>query len=33
MELELLQLLAPELPLNKQVSLTQQLIKCQADLM
>ena len=33
MELELLQLLAPDLPLNKQVNLTQTLTKCQADLM
>ena len=33
MELELLLLLAPDLPLNKQVNLTQRLTKCQADLM
>ena len=31
MELELPQLLAPVLPANKQVNLTQRLTKCQAD--
>ena len=33
MELELLQLLAPDLPSHKQVNLTQRLTKCQSDLM
>ena len=33
MELELLQLVAPDVPSNKQVKLTQMLTKCQVDLM
>ena len=33
MELELPQLLASDVPLNKQVKLTQMLTKCQVDLM
>ena len=33
MELELLQLLAPDVPSNKEVNLTQMLTKCQVNLM